>query len=53
MVQAYKNVGGRLYIDDVSTKELTEKFGTPLYVINERKIRKKYRRLKTALKMSP
>ncbi len=43
-----KNLGGELYIDDVSAVKLTEAFGTPLYVMSEGKIRENYRRLKEA-----
>ena len=40
----YKN--GILNIADVSTIELAEKFGTPIYVVNEQMIRKRYQKLK-------
>ncbi|MEM2440356.1 MAG: diaminopimelate decarboxylase [Candidatus Bathyarchaeia archaeon] len=43
-----ENVGGELYIDGISALELAEKFGTPLYVISENKIRENYRKLHTA-----
>ncbi|MEM2994865.1 MAG: diaminopimelate decarboxylase [Candidatus Bathyarchaeia archaeon] len=43
-----KNVGGELYIENVSTLKLAEEFGTPLYVMSESKIRENYRRLKEA-----
>ncbi|MEM3703803.1 MAG: diaminopimelate decarboxylase, partial [Candidatus Bathyarchaeia archaeon] len=43
-----ENINGELYIDGVSTLKLAEKFGTPLYVISEKKIREKYRRLANA-----
>ena len=43
----YKN--GILNIADVSTIELAEKFGTPIYVINEQMIRKRYQKLKQVL----
>jgi diaminopimelate decarboxylase len=44
-----KNVGGQLYIEDVSTIKLAEEFGTPLYAMSENKIRENYRSLKSAL----
>ncbi|MBD3254060.1 MAG: diaminopimelate decarboxylase [Candidatus Lokiarchaeota archaeon] len=40
---------GVLFIDGVSTIELAEKYGTPIYVINEQKIRRQYNRLKKML----
>ncbi len=40
-----KNVNGELYIENVPAVKLAEKFGTPLYVISESKIRENYRRL--------
>lgn len=40
---------GQLFIDGVSTKDLAEKFDTPLYVISERRIRENYKRLQKAL----
>ena len=43
----YKN--GILNIADVSTIELAEKFGTPIYVVNEQMIRKRYQKLKQVL----
>ncbi|MEM3617647.1 MAG: diaminopimelate decarboxylase [Candidatus Bathyarchaeia archaeon] len=43
-----ENVGGELYIDNVSAIELAETFGTPLYVISESKIRENYRKLREA-----
>lgn len=43
-----ENVGGKLYINGVSALELAEKFGTPLYVISENKIRENYRKLYAA-----
>lgn len=42
------NVSGILYMDGVSTIKLAEQYGTPLYVISERKIRENYRRLTAA-----
>ncbi len=38
-----------LYFADISTLNLVEKFGTPIYVISERMIRKRYRELKKLL----
>jgi len=43
-----KKVDGELYVDNVSTLTLAEKFGTPLYVMSERKIRENYKRLNSA-----
>ncbi len=40
---------GQLFIDGVSTKDLAEKYDTPLYVISERRIRDNYKRLHLAL----
>jgi diaminopimelate decarboxylase len=40
-----ENVKGELYIDGVSTLKLAEEFGTPLYVMSERRVRENYRRL--------
>lgn len=40
-----ENVNGELYIDGVSAIKLVEEFGTPLYVISEKRIRENYRRL--------
>ncbi len=41
---------GILFIGDVPASSLAEKFGTPLYVINENLIRKRYRDLVEVLK---
>lgn len=43
-----ENVNGLLYIDGVSTLKLAEEYGTPLYVISDKKIRENYRRLAAA-----
>jgi diaminopimelate decarboxylase len=43
-----EKVNGELYLDGVSTLKLAEKYGTPLYVMSERKIRENYRRFKSA-----
>jgi diaminopimelate decarboxylase len=40
---------GNLYFDGISTKELAEKYDTPLYVISEKRIRDNYNRLYGAL----
>jgi diaminopimelate decarboxylase len=40
---------GQLFIDGVSTKDLADKYDTPLYVISERRIRDNYNRLHQAL----
>jgi diaminopimelate decarboxylase len=42
-----ENVNGELYLDGVSTLKLAEEYGTPLYVMSERKIRENYRRFKS------
>jgi diaminopimelate decarboxylase len=39
------NSAGNLEFDGVDCVELAEKFGTPLYVMSERKIRENYRRI--------
>jgi len=39
----------QLFIDGVSTKDLAEKYDTPLYVISEQRIRDNYKRLHEAL----
>ncbi len=38
-----------LYFADINTVELAEKYGTPIYVINEHMIRKQYQKLKNTL----
>jgi len=43
----YRN--GELHIGGVSCEELAQEFDTPLYVIDEERIRQNYRRLKQAL----
>lgn len=40
---------GHLIIGNCDTLKLTEKYGTPIYVINEKTIRERYKNLKTAL----
>jgi len=45
-----ENRGGRLYIGGCDTIELKEKYGTPLYVYAEDRIRSNYRRLVNAYK---
>jgi len=44
-----ENRSGELYFDGVSSIELAENFGTPLYVISEKRIRDNYKRLFAAL----
>ena len=44
-----ENQNGVLYFDGVSSRELAEKYDTPLYVISEKRIRKNYNRLFKAL----
>jgi len=43
----YKN--GILYIADISTIDIAKKFKTPIYVLNEQLVRKRYKTLKAAL----
>jgi diaminopimelate decarboxylase len=40
---------GILYFANLNTLELAEEFGTPIYIINEQMIRKRYRELKNTL----
>ncbi|MFX1302568.1 MAG: diaminopimelate decarboxylase [Promethearchaeota archaeon] len=40
---------GILYFANLNTLEIAEKFGTPIYIINEQMIRKRYRQLKDIL----
>ncbi|MFA6457807.1 MAG: diaminopimelate decarboxylase [Patescibacteria group bacterium] len=40
---------GKIFVEQVSTKSLAEKFDTPLYVYSESRIRANARRVKTAL----
>ncbi len=42
--------GGRLHFADVNAIEIAEKYGTPIYIINEELIRRRYRKLKKVLK---
>jgi len=44
-----ENRNSELYIDGVSARELAARFGTPLYVISEKRIRDNYNRLCKAL----
>ncbi len=44
-----ENKNGQLFIDGVSSVELTRRYGTPLYVISERRVRQNYQRLFEAL----
>ncbi|VVB98233.1 Diaminopimelate decarboxylase [uncultured archaeon] len=44
-----ENRGGSLFIGGVSASALAEKFGTPLYVMDEQRIRQNYLRLQAAL----
>ncbi|MBC7131209.1 diaminopimelate decarboxylase [Candidatus Bathyarchaeota archaeon] len=41
----FENVNGQLYVDGVPTLKLAKEFGTPLYVISEKRIRQNYKRL--------
>jgi len=45
----HEDRAGELYIDGVSAQGLAEEYDTPLYVMSERCIRQKYRRLTSAL----
>ena len=47
--ETLENRSGELYIDGVSAKELAEAFDTPLYVINETRVRENYRNINRAL----
>lgn len=44
------NEKGELLIGDISSVELAERFGTPLYVVDENRIREKYRRFHKAFR---
>lgn len=44
-----ENKNNRLLVGRVEARELAEKFGTPLYVMNEARMRENYRRLHGAL----
>lgn len=48
----YENKSGVLYIDGVSTLELSETYDAPLYVISESKIREKYEILAKSLSIN-
>jgi len=45
-----KNKSGKLFVEKISCETLAKKFGTPLYVYSETRIRENTRRVKTALK---
>ncbi len=47
--QPLANKNGHLLFDGFTTEELVKKFGTPLYVISESRIRRNYERLHEAL----
>jgi diaminopimelate decarboxylase len=47
--QPLASEGALLFFDGVNTKELAEKFDTPLYVISEKRIRNNYNQLHEAL----
>jgi len=44
----YENRGGYLYVDGVSALDAARRFGTPLYLYSENKIRRQYKRLAEA-----
>jgi diaminopimelate decarboxylase len=46
--ETFENRDGVLYIDGCSSIELAERYGTPLYVMSENRIRNNYRRLHRA-----
>ncbi|MGP3667325.1 MAG: diaminopimelate decarboxylase [Candidatus Bathyarchaeota archaeon] len=48
----FENRNGILYIDGVSSLELAEKYGTPLYVLSEKKVRENYKQLYKALSLN-
>jgi diaminopimelate decarboxylase len=43
-----ENINGELYVDGVSTLKLAKEYGTPLYVMSEKKIRENYKSFKSA-----
>ncbi|MBI5051232.1 diaminopimelate decarboxylase [Candidatus Micrarchaeota archaeon] len=43
------NQKGELFIGEISAELLAKKFGTPLYVINEQRLRENYKRLTAAI----
>ncbi|MEM2577238.1 MAG: diaminopimelate decarboxylase, partial [Candidatus Bathyarchaeia archaeon] len=45
-----ENKNGILYIDGISTLELTEKFKTPLYILSQSRIEENFKRLNSALR---
>lgn len=44
-----KNKKGKLFVESINSETLAKKFGTPLYVYSETRIRENIRRLKSAL----
>jgi len=44
----YENRSGYLYVDGVSTLDAVRRFGTPLYLYSENKIRRQYKLLAEA-----
>ncbi len=44
----YENRGGYLYVDGVSALDAARRFGTPLYLYSEEKIRTQYTRIRDA-----
>jgi diaminopimelate decarboxylase len=51
-LSSFNSKDGRLYIGEISARELVKKFGTPLYVIDEMRIRSNYRKLANAFHSS-
>lgn len=47
-----ENRKGELFIDGVSALNLAERFGTPLYVTSETRVRENYRKIYTALNLN-
>ncbi|MFH1545794.1 MAG: diaminopimelate decarboxylase [Patescibacteria group bacterium] len=47
------NRGGKLFVENVSAEVLAQKFGTPVYVYSESRIRENARRVKSALAFTP
>ena len=43
-----KFIGDKIAIGEIPVEQLAEKYGTPLYVYDEQKIRKNFRKVKNA-----
>lgn len=46
----FENINGRLVLENVDLVDLSEKFGSPLLVVSENKIRENYRKLEGAFR---